>query len=145
MRAQVAIELFLTMSIGLLVLFWYSNYLTTFGESTRISGLNLQQQSVVQSLAKSVNEVCLREVNLSIPAPCLKDRENNVLYRVQAVASDPYLLQLDNPVSNYSTRVRVSCSLITAQIPAYLQCAENERLCIYKDATNQVNFREGSC
>ncbi|MBU1197797.1 hypothetical protein KJ765_04790 [Candidatus Micrarchaeota archaeon] len=147
MRGQVAVEMFLTMSIGLLILFWFTNYMSTFEESVRMTGVAQQQKLLTKDLARSVNEVCVRDVNLSIKTPCLMFKDHNILYKVSnALAPDDQNLTTYTSFSDTTMHQKTSCMLDTSALPESIQCAELAYLCVSKNPVNRkVYVSEGRC
>ncbi len=143
MRGQVAVELFLAMSIGLLVLFWFVNYSTAFSDSTRTTAVNEQQKWFAKSLANTVNEVCLRNVNVSVKIPCLFAQDQNVLYEID-VSGDR--LRVYNTFSNFNSSEPTACQLVD-ELPRTVQCADLAYACMYKHPTDplRVRLKEGFC
>ena len=78
-RGQVALEMFITFSIALLFLFWFSNYVNMFSSSAGKIGVNQQQKLANKNLAKLANEVCVAGINLTVKTPCMMQGSDSLL------------------------------------------------------------------
>lgn len=88
-KAQVAVELFLGMTLFLLVLYWM-NY---FAASVRDSSTALldEERFAVASLVQAANSVCAANTSITLSLPCLSVEGKNVNYSLNANGSDNVL------------------------------------------------------
>jgi hypothetical protein len=88
-KAQVAVELFLGMTLFLLVLYWM-NYFTA---SVRDSNTALvdEERFAAASLVQAANSVCAADTSITLALPCLYAEGESVDYSVNANGADNVL------------------------------------------------------
>lgn len=69
-RGQASLELFFTVSLFVLVLLWFNNFLSTTTVHAD-DALFKQKKIMVASLAKNLNTACLLNVQLQLDLPCM--------------------------------------------------------------------------
>src|SRR3989338_363930 len=69
-RGQASLELFFTVTLFVLVLLWFNNFLQSTTEHTQDVVL-LQQRSLAASIASNLNTACLLNVQIEFDLPCL--------------------------------------------------------------------------
>ncbi len=144
-RAQAGMEMFITFSIALLFLFWFSNYLNMFSSSTGKIGVNQQQKLANKDLARLANDVCATGTNLTVKTPCLTLGSDSLYYQIYTGIDIPQTkLRLYNSFTNHNTSEAVNC-VVETTIPESVRCSSSEKLCLYKYTANRVSIKRGAC
>lgn len=141
-RGQVAMEMFITFSIALLFLFWFSNYLNMFSSSAGKIGVNQQQKLANKDLARLANEVCSTGTNLTVNTPCLTLGSDSLLYQLYTASANS--LEIYNAFTSFNSSEKVNCN-VEVLVPESVQCASAESLCLQKDYRDIVVITRGAC
>lgn len=70
MRAQVSLELFFSVSLFVLILFWMNHFVTVASDTSFAAGTSALR-SAVFSLQAQADAACLSQASIQIPAPCV--------------------------------------------------------------------------
>lgn len=129
MRAQASLELFFSVSLLVLLLFWFNHFVGVAGGVTDASR-TASVRAAAYSLAQSAEAACLASASLSVRSPCFSVSEP-VLLNVSGRT-----LRLDN------LTVATRCAFEPGQAVAY---ACGEAWCFQALADGTLRVREGSC
>ncbi|HLD76083.1 MAG TPA: hypothetical protein VI874_03630 [Candidatus Norongarragalinales archaeon] len=81
-RGQASLELFFTLTLFVLVLFWFNNFLQTASASSQES-LAAQKDAAAATLAKVANAACILEERIQIRMPCILGKKGPEAYNLQ--------------------------------------------------------------
>lgn len=88
-KAQVAVELFLGMTLFLLVLYWM-NYFTASVRNSNTAFID-EERFAVASLVQAANSVCAANTSVTLSLPCLFREGKSVDYSLNANGTDDLL------------------------------------------------------
>lgn len=74
MRAQASLELFFSISLFVLLLFWFNHFVGVASGTTDASKL-AAIRSATYSLAQSADAACLSQASITVPSPCFSTSE----------------------------------------------------------------------
>lgn len=70
MRGQASLELFFSVSLFVLMLFWLNHFVGVASDVSASSGVSAAR-TAAQSLAEMADAACLAQASVSAPSPCL--------------------------------------------------------------------------
>lgn len=112
-RGQASLELFFTVTLFVLVLLWFNNFLQSTTEHAQDVVL-LQQKSLTASIASNINTACLLGVQIAYEMPCLWNGPRPQAYNLELSGRT---LRLDQSVE------KTACDLNASSMTAF-QCGQ---------------------
>ncbi len=129
MRAQASLELFFSVSLFVLMLFWMNHFVGVASDASSASHV-AAVRSAAFSLQESADAACLAQASLSLPSPCLS-------------VSEPLSVSVNGHVLSLASQsVPTRCAFQTATAVAY---ACGSTLCMAWHPDGTLRLTEGSC
>jgi len=146
-RAQVAIELFLGMTLFLLVLYWMNYFVASVRDSD--AALLDEEKLVAASLVQVANSACAANSSATVSLPCLRVEGKNVGYSVSVADSASFATTLQiipekggAPWFSETALCNFSANVVKAR------CGSSEGgagLACINSSNGVVGFWEGAC
>lgn len=140
MRGQAALEMFVAVTIALLLVFWLGNYAGAFSRTAAATGAASQQALIARQLASAFGNACALGVNTTMRTPCLRDGAEDSYYNVSFKAGENKF-RVFNAVSNSTTETVTNCAF-PSEWWTNVKCAETPLVCAYNVEGVFINFSD---
>lgn len=136
-RGQVSVELFLVLSLFVVLILWSMNYTSRFESAMGGASSSLAQRSLGASLAAIADEACVASANVSYRLPCALS------------GGQPLGLYINSPNASYinvsgSASRYYSACLINGSVYSLCNGTEGDWVC-FRGVSGMVYFARGRC
>lgn len=147
-KAQVSVELFLGITLFVLVLYWMSHFVAVQRDAN--TALTDQEKLVAASLVQIANSVCASNTSVDYALPCIYLEGRNVSYHVGAGGSNTILII--PAMDALSARQAALCnfSLVDVKARCITENGENNagKVCVnasFEGGVRRVAISSGEC
>ena len=147
-RGQAALEMFLALTLSLLLLLWVNNYAEGFASTNYKASVSTQQRIAMKAISSTINAVCARGGKATMAAPCIKRKADDLYYHLTADTTIAKSYSLYNEISGSTESATAPCEFnALPPIALLLKCTETKQLCISKDPNSpyKITISAGAC